>query len=117
MSRRTGDAADPMTQTTGGAALVAGAFGASAETGRARVAAAQSETPDRLESAHRAYVAESDARMHPFLRAAHRAGLVAFDGGGRNDASDRLAVGVYVATAVASLAAEGELDEAGALAA
>ena len=69
----------------------------------------------RLESAHRALLAETPSRAHPFLKSAHRAGLVAFDGGGDNDASDRLAVGVYVASALVALAAEGELTDADAM--
>ena len=71
--------------------------------------------PSRLESAHRALLAETPSRAHPFLKSAHRAGLVAFDGGGDNDASDRLAVGVYVASALVALAAEGELTDADAM--
>ena len=56
-------------------------------------------------------LAELDARAEPFLRAAHRAALVTFEGAGRSDAADRLAVGTYAATALVSLAAEGALDE------
>ena len=68
--------------------------------------------PSRLESAHRALLAETPSRAHPFLKSAHRAGRVAFDGGGENDASDRLAVGVYMASVLVGLAAEGELTDA-----
>ena len=68
--------------------------------------------PSRLEGAHRALLAETASRAHPFLKSAHRAGRVAFDGGGENDASDRLAVGVYMASVLVGLAAEGELTDA-----
>ncbi len=68
--------------------------------------------PSRLEGAHRALLAETPSRAHPFLKSAHRAGRVAFDGGGENDASDRLAVGVYMASVLVGLAAEGELTDA-----
>lgn len=68
-------------------------------------------TPVRLEAAHRALLAETDSRARPFLKAAHRAGLVTFEGAGRSDAADRLAVGSYVASALVSLAAEGTLDD------
>ncbi len=67
--------------------------------------------PHRLESAHRALLADTPARAHPLLRAAHRSALVALEGGGRSDASDRLATGTYVANALVFLAAEGILDE------
>jgi hypothetical protein len=50
-------------------------------------------------------------RAHPFLKAAHRTALAAYDGAGRSDAADRIAVGVYVANVVVALAAEGQLDE------
>lgn len=66
--------------------------------------------PARLESAHRALLADAEPRVHPILRAAHRAALVAFEGTGTSDAGDRLAVGTYVAGVVVGLAAEGELD-------
>jgi signal transduction histidine kinase len=64
----------------------------------------------RLESAHRRLLTDAEPRVHPFLKAAHRTGMAAFEGGGRTDAADRIAVGVYVAGVVVSLAAEGELD-------
>jgi len=48
--------------------------------------------------------------VHPFLKAAHKSAIAAYEGGGRTDAADRLAVGLYVAFVVVSLAAEGELD-------
>ena len=64
----------------------------------------------RLESAHRMLLVDAEPRVHPFLKAAHRSALTAFEGAGRGDAADRIAVGVYVAGVVASLAAEGELD-------
>ena len=66
--------------------------------------------PARVESAHRALLADTDPRAHPFLRASHRSALAAFDGAGRSDAADRIAVAVYVSGVVVSLAAEGELD-------
>ena len=53
---------------------------------------------------------DAEPRVHPFLKASHRTALSAFEGGARSDAADRIAVGVYVAGVVASLAAEGELD-------
>ena len=67
--------------------------------------------PVRLEAAHRALLAETHARAQPFLKAAHRAALVAFEGAGSSDAADRLAAGTYAATALVSLAAEGLLEE------
>ena len=65
----------------------------------------------RLEAAHRALHSETRERAHPFLKAAHRTALAAYDGAGRSDAADRIAVGVYVANVVVALAAEGQLDE------
>jgi len=65
----------------------------------------------RLEAAHKALHAEAHERVHPFLRAAHRLALAAYDGAGRSDAADRIAAGVYVANVLVSLAAEGHLDE------
>ena len=64
----------------------------------------------RLESAHQRLLLDAEPRVHPFLKASHRTALAAFDGAGRTDAADRLAVGLYVAGVVVSLAAEGELD-------
>ncbi|MCZ7590599.1 MAG: sensor histidine kinase [Gaiella sp.] len=66
--------------------------------------------PVRLEAAHSALLADSEARAQAFLKAAHRAALVTFEGAGRSEAADRLAAGTYVATALVSLAAEGTLD-------
>ncbi len=65
----------------------------------------------RLDTAHRGLLADTPERSHPLLRAAHRSALVAFEGGGRSDAADGIAVGTYVANALVSLAAEGVLDE------
>ncbi len=64
----------------------------------------------RLESAHRALLADADRRVQPFLKTAHRAALTAFAGAGSSDAADRVATSLYVGSVVASLAAEGELD-------
>ena len=66
----------------------------------------------RLETAHRMLLAEAEPRVHLFLRTAHRWALVSFEGAGKTDAADRLAVGVYVASVVVALAVEGELDAA-----
>ena len=123
MSSRIGDAADPLTPKRVGSTLLASTSPTTRiETppveGRPRSSApAAADVPTRLESAHRELLAETDSRIHPFLKAAHRSGIVAFEGGGRSDAADRLAVGVYVAAVVVSLAAEGKLDAAGAKAA
>ena len=68
-------------------------------------------TAARLDAAHRGLLADTPSRSHPFLKAAHRSAVVAFEGGGRSDAADRLAVGTYVASALVSLATEGLLDE------
>lgn len=65
----------------------------------------------RLENAHQRLLLDAEPRVHPFLKAAHRTALGAFDGAGRTDAADRIAVGLYLAGVVVSLAAEGELDE------
>jgi|RhiMethySRZTD1v2_1073278.scaffolds.fasta_scaffold10466_7 signal transduction histidine kinase len=65
----------------------------------------------RLDAAHRALQAETHDRAQPYLKAAHRVALAAYDGAGRSDAADRIAVGVYVANVVVALAAEGQLDE------
>ena len=65
----------------------------------------------RLEDAHRALLAETGERAHPFLKGAHRAAMRTYDGAGRGDAADRQAVGAYVAAAVVSLLAEGLLEE------
>lgn len=73
------------------------------------------KTSARLDAAHRALQSETHERAHPFLKAAHRAGLAAYDGAGRSDAADRIAAGVYVANVVVALAAEGQLDEHDAL--
>ena len=59
-----------------------------------------------------AWVAEAEPRVHLFLRTAHRWALVSFEGAGKTDAADRLAVGAYVTSVVVALAAEGELDTA-----
>lgn len=64
----------------------------------------------RLERAHRELLVDAEPRVHPFLKAAHKSAVAAYEGGGRTDAADRLAVGLYVASVVVSLAAEGELD-------
>ena len=64
----------------------------------------------RLESAHRTLLADAEVRVQPYLRAAQRVALAAYEGAGSTDAADRLATGLYVGTVVASLAAEGELD-------
>ena len=64
----------------------------------------------RLESAHRALVADAEVRVHPYLKAAQRTAQAAYEGAGATDAADRLATGLYVGLVVASLAAEGELD-------
>ena len=64
----------------------------------------------RLEAAHRALLADSEPRIHPFLKSAHRIAQIAFSGAGATDAADRLATGVYVAHVVVGLATEGELD-------
>ncbi len=117
MSSRIGDAADPLTPKRAGSTLLASTSPTTPiETvpseGRSLRAPAAADVPARLESAHRELLAETDSRIHPFLKAAHRSGIVAFEGGGRSDAADRLAVGVYVAAVVVSLAAEGNLDAA-----
>jgi signal transduction histidine kinase len=84
--------------------------GERADQRAALVVPAPSGGAARLESAHRKLLADAEPRVHPFLKAAHRSALTAFEGGGRSDAADRLAVGLYVAAVVVSLAAEGELD-------
>ena len=66
----------------------------------------------RVEAAHRALLTDSTDRIQPFLKAARRWALVAFEGAGKSDAADRLAVGTYVASVLVSRAAEGELDAA-----
>jgi hypothetical protein len=122
MSRHTGDAADSLTPATGSPTLLTSTPTAQIDAGTMGVppprhASATAGVPSRLESAHRGLLTETDSRVHPFLRAAHRSGVAAFDGGGRTDAADHVAVGVYVAAVVVSVAAEGHLDEAGAQAA
>ena len=120
MSRRIGDAADPLTPARGGPTLLAATSPPTridtepVEARQPRTGPRAAGEASRLESAHRELLAETDSRLHPFLRAAHRSGIAAFDGGGRSDAADRLAVGVYVAAVVVALAAEGSLDAAGA---
>jgi signal transduction histidine kinase len=64
----------------------------------------------RLESVHRTLLADAERRAQPFLKAAHRFALAAYQGAGSNDAADRLATGLYAGSVVATLAAEGELD-------
>ena len=66
----------------------------------------------RLESAHRSLLGDAESRVHPYLKAAHRAAHGAYEGAGATDAADRLATSLYVGMVVASLAAEGELDTA-----
>jgi signal transduction histidine kinase len=66
----------------------------------------------RVEAAHRALLTDSTDRIQPFLKAARRWALVAFEGAGKSDAADRLAAGTYVASVLVSRAAEGELDVA-----
>lgn len=61
----------------------------------------------RLESAHRSLLLDAETRVQPYLKAAHRAAVAAYEGAGATDAADRLATGVYVGTVVATLAAEG----------
>jgi len=68
-------------------------------------------TPRRLEATHHQVLADTPARSHRILKAVHRGALTAFEGGGRTDAADRHAACVYVANALAALAAEGILDE------
>jgi len=67
--------------------------------------------PARLEDAHRALIAETGERAHPFLKGAHRAAMRTYGGAGRGDAADRQAVGAYVAATIVSLLAEGLLEE------
>jgi signal transduction histidine kinase len=90
-------------RTTGGDELVAD-----------RIAPAARQTsgpPARLEGAHRGLLSDTPSHAHPFLKAAYRSAAVAFEGGGRSEAADRLAVATYVANALVSLATEGLLDE------
>ena len=68
-------------------------------------------TPRRLEATHHHLLADTPARTHQILKAAHRSAVTAFEGGGRTDAADRHAACVYVANALTALAAEGILDE------
>ena len=76
-------------------------------------------TPRAAPRASRARTGRSWPRLRPApIRSSSprtAPGVVAFDGGGDNDASDRLAVGVYVASALVALAAEGELTDADAM--
>lgn len=122
MSRRIGDAADPLSPATGGSTVLASTQAARigtepAEARHSRAVPPAAGVASRLEGAHSRLLAETDSRIHPFLRAAHRSAAVTFNGGGRTDAADRLAVGTYVAAVLVSLAAEGTLDAAGANAA
>jgi signal transduction histidine kinase len=68
-------------------------------------------TPRRLEATHHQVLADTPARSHRILKAVHRTAQIAFEGGGRTDAADGHAACVYVANALAALAAEGILDE------
>jgi signal transduction histidine kinase len=64
----------------------------------------------RLEAAHRALLADSEPRIHGFLKAAYRNAQLVFTGAGATDAADRVATGAYVAHVIVGLASEGELD-------
>jgi len=74
------------------------------------VVAASTGGSARLEAAHRTLLADSEPRVHAFLKSAHRAAQTVFTGAGSTDAADRLATGVYVTTVVVALAADGDLD-------
>src|SRR5262245_37993694 len=79
--------------------------------GRPRlVVAAAKDGAARLTSAHQSLLVDAETRVHPYLKAAYRTAVAAYEGAGGTDAADRLATSVYVGTVVATLAAEGELD-------
>jgi signal transduction histidine kinase len=68
-------------------------------------------SPARLDAAHQALLANMPSRSHAYLKSAHKAAAATFEGGGRSEASDRLAVGTYASTALVSLTTENLLDE------
>ncbi len=80
--------------------------------GRPRLVVPATGGSARLETAHRTLLADSEPRIHGFLKSAYKAAQTAFSGAGGTDAADRVATGVYVAHVVVGLAAEGELDAA-----
>ena len=92
------------------ASLARTSGGVRADARPALVVATKPGGAARLERAHETLLSDAEPRVHPFLKASHRTALSAFEGGARSDAADRIAVGLYVAGVVASLAAEGELD-------
>jgi signal transduction histidine kinase len=74
------------------------------------VVAASTGGSARLETAHHALLADSEPRVHTFLKNAHRAARAVFTGAGSTDAADRLATGAYVTSVVVALATDGDLD-------
>jgi signal transduction histidine kinase len=79
-----------------------------------RVASAPRKASDAavtLDATHRGLLADTPSHAHPFLKAAYRSATTTYEGAGRSEAAERLAIGTYVANALVSLATEGLLDE------